>query len=332
MKNILIIAATAILFSSCEKAFFDDEIKTTSPTENFEYLWKECDRKYAFFDYKGIDWNERHDYYKARIHDNMSKEDLFNEMGAMLDDLKDGHVNLISNFNVSIYHVDFKGPLNIQDRIVSEYYLAPSLYITGPFQHSVLDNGNVGYIRFKSFPGTVTDDQLDYIMTRFANTKGIIIDVRQNGGGAVSDMWKIVSHCINTKTLCYRTYTKSGPGHNEFSEAGEGYAEPKGVTYTKKIFVLTDRGTYSSGSHFTLAMRNVPHATIMGDTTGGGMGLPNGGQLPNGWTYRFSVTSTRDLDGANYENGIPPDMVKLINPADATTDAVIEAAIAEISK
>ena len=66
-------------------------------------------------------------------------------------------------------------------------------------------------------------------------------------------------------------------------------------------YILTDRGTFSSGSHFTLAMRKVPHAVIMGDTTGGGMGLPNGGQLPNGWTYRFSVTSTRDLDGSNFD-------------------------------
>jgi C-terminal processing protease CtpA/Prc len=77
-------------------------------------------------------------------------------------------------------------------------------------------------------------------------------------------------------------------------------------------------------------MRSLPHVTVMGDTTGGGMGLPNGGQLPNGWTYRFSVTQTWDMDGNLYENGIPPDVVQLIDPAATTTDAVIDAAIAAI--
>jgi hypothetical protein len=332
MQRIYITLALALMASSCEKIFFDKEVKSISATENFEYLWKQCDEKYAFFDYKGVDWNERHDYYKARINDGMSKEALFLELANMMNDLKDGHVNLVSNFNVSNYHFNFKGPTNINERIVDEYYLTKDMYSSGPFLHNFIDNGNIGYVRFKSFTGTVTDDQLDFIINRYAGTKGLIFDVRQNGGGAVSDMFKIVSHFIAQKTLVYRTLTKSGKGHNDFSGPEDAIVEPNGKLYTKKIVVLTDRGTFSSGSHFTLAMSNVPHALIMGDTTGGGLGLPNGGQLPNGWTYRFSVTSTRDLDGSNYENGVPPDTHVLIDPTDLYQDDVIEAAIVEINK
>ena len=47
----------------------------------------------------------------------------------------------------------------------------------------------------------------------------------------------------------------------------------------------------------------------MGDTTGGGLGLPTCGTLPNGWVYRFSITRTLALDGCNYENGVPPDIL-----------------------
>lgn len=335
MKRIIYSIALLLTLSSCEKAFFDKEVKSTTPTENFEYLWNECNEKYSFMDYKNINWDERHEYYKARINDGMTKEALFTELASMLNDLRDGHVNLVSNFNVSNYHFNFKGITNINDRIVEEFYLKADGVngsSTGPFLHNFVDNGNVGYIRFKSFTGTVTDDQLDFMVEKYQNTKGLIIDVRQNGGGAVTDMWKIVSHLISTKTLCYQTFTKNGPGKNDFSDPADAYSEPKGKTFTKKIYILTDRGTFSSGSHFTLAMRNVPHAVIMGDTTGGGMGLPNGGQLPNGWTYRFSVTSTRDLDGSNFENGVPPDVISFINPADTNKDAVIDAAIAEINK
>lgn len=332
MKKTVILLTLVACLASCEKAFFDDEIKTTSPSENFEYLWKQCNEKYAFFDYKGVNWSERHDYYKARINDGMSQEQLFDELAAMLNDLKDGHVNLVSDFNISMYKFNFKGPTNIVERIVDEFYLGTDHHTTGPFLHNFIGNQEVGYVRFRSFPGTVTDEQLDYIINRYANTKGLVFDVRQNGGGAINDVFKILSHFVSAKTLVYQTYTKSGPGHNEFSGPGNAYAEPSGKTYTKKIVVLTDRGTFSSGSHFTLAMRNIPHAIIMGDTTGGGMGLPNGGQLPNGWTYRFSMTSTRDLDGSNFENGIPPDVISIINPADVNKDAVIDAAVAEIQK
>lgn len=331
MNKVILLLIAAFTFTSCEKIMFDEEVRSTSPKDNFEYLWKQCDEKYAFFDYKGIDWNERKTFYSSKITKNMSKEALFDVLASMMNDLKDGHVNLVSNFNVSNYHFNFKGVTNINDRIVEEFYLTTNMYSTGPFLHNFLDNGNVGYIRFKSFPGTVTDDQLDFMIERYASTKGLIIDVRQNGGGAVSDMFSIVSHMISGKTLVYQTYTKSGPGHNDFEGPEDAYVEPKGKTYTKPIIVLTDRGTFSSGSHFTLAMSNVPHVTIMGDTTGGGMGLPNGGQLPNGWTYRFSVTSTRNLNGANYENGVPPDVISIINPADVNKDAVIDAAIARLN-
>ena len=36
------------------------------------------------------------------------------------------------------------------------------------------------------------------------------------------------------------------------------------------------------------------------------------------------------MDGNLYENGIPPDVVQFINPADTNKDAVIDAAIAAI--
>ena len=122
MKKIVYLLPILFSLTSCEKVFFDEEIKTTNATQNFDYLWNECNKKYAFFEYKKIDWNERYTFYKARINDNMRDEALFNELGAMLNDLRDGHVNLVSNFNVSGYTFNWKGIQNINDRIVEEYY------------------------------------------------------------------------------------------------------------------------------------------------------------------------------------------------------------------
>ena len=66
-------------------------------------------------------------------------------------------------------------------------------------------------------------------------------------------------------------------------------------------------------------------------TTGGGGGMPNGGQLPNGWTYRFSISQLLDLDGNNYaEDGVPPDILVSFDWTDLTKDEIIERAIQEI--
>ena len=334
MKKIIYIfglLSSTILFS-CEKIFIEKDLKTDDPVENFEYLWKQCDEKYSFFEYNNIDWNAMHDTYRAQITDGMSKEDQFIVMGNMLNELKDGHVNLLSDFNISDYHFNWRGPQNINSRVVQEHYLGTDAYISTPFQHNFVGGGtDVGYIIFSSFPGTMTDEQIDFILNRYKDTKGIIIDVRQNGGGAATDMTRLVSHFMGSESTVYRTKIKEGKGHNDFTPAQDINIKPSdGTNYTKKVYVLTDRGTFSSGSFFTTAMRSLPHVVQMGDTTGGGMGLPNGGQLPNGWTYRFSVTQTWDMDGNLYENGIPPDVLKFIDPSDTNTDAVIEAAITAI--
>jgi C-terminal processing protease CtpA/Prc len=78
----------------------------------------------------------------------------------------------------------------------------------------------------------------------------------------------------------------------------------------------------------------MPNMTVMGDTTGGGLGLPNGGQLPNGWTYRFSITRTLDPQGNNFENGVPPDIVSIMTDEERVNgvDKVIEDAIDFITK
>lgn len=48
---------------------------------------------------RDIDWNEVHDRYKTQISDTMNQYVLFDVLGDMLNELKDGHTNLISTFN-----------------------------------------------------------------------------------------------------------------------------------------------------------------------------------------------------------------------------------------
>ena len=333
LRYIILIPLVSALVS-CDNLFFEKDLVSKSRKENFEYLWKECNERYAYMDYKQINWQQVHDRYDALINEEMSEDSLFSVLGAMLNELRDGHVNLKSYFNVSHFNIDQLGPDNFDFRLIQDHYLPKDYYISGPFTHDFIANNKVGYIRLSSFTGTVSHDNLNFILRRYANTQGLILDLRENGGGASSDVFKLISHFIPAKTHVYNSRLKSGAGHNDFTESQPGYVSPAGLLYLKKVMVLTDRGTFSAGSFTALGMKELPNVTVVGDTTGGGLGVPNGGQLPNGWIYRFSITQTLDLAGNNYENGVPPDIHAVLKTSDVSrgVDTVIERALEEILK
>jgi C-terminal processing protease CtpA/Prc len=125
---------------------------------------------------------------------------------------------------------------------------------------------------------------------------------------------------------------KNGPNHNDFSGDEPIYVSPSdNIKYKNNIVVLVDKGTYSAGSITSLFTKAITNIILIGDTTGGGLGMPNGGQLPNGWTYRLSITQTLDLNKDNsFENGVPPDIRVLFDWNNLIQDEVIERAILEI--
>lgn len=333
MKKLLLLLLGGWMFSSCEKVLFEENLASESPRANFEYLWKECRDKYAFMQYKKVDWQVVYNKYSPLITDNIPQDSLFNTLARMMNELRDGHVNLISPFNVSVFPVHLLGPQNIDRRLIEKNYLSKPFFITGPFVHSFIDSGRIGYIQFASFTGTVTPDHLDYILGKYKYTKGLILDLRGNGGGAAPDIYKIMRRFVETKTKIFTTRDKSGPGPDDFENSLDAYLEPwDGVRYTNKVAVLCDRGTYSAGSYTSLATKALEKVYLIGDTTGGGLGMPNGGQLPNGWTYRFSVTQTLDLQGKNYEDGVPPDTPSTLKDEDRNKgkDTVIEEAINQL--
>ena len=320
-----------VTFSSCEKLIFEKKKASANPKENFEYLWNQCDQKYSYFELKGVDWNAVKTKYESKIYDDMSEDSLFSVLGSMLNELRDDHTNLKSNFNLSRFGVKYQGQDNYDERIIHDHYLSKSAHQTGLFLNDFLDNGKIGYIRFDGYNG-IDIESLDYVLNRFKNTKGLIVDIRENGGGNVGDVFSLLSRFIETKTLLNYSRIKSGPGHNDFSAAEPVYLDPyDGIRYKNKVVFLTDRGTYSAGSFTALATKALPNVVLIGDTTGGGLGLPNGGQLPNGWFYRFSITQALTLDQSNeYEMGVPPDITVQFDWNDLTKDEILDRAISEL--
>ena len=103
MRHLFKALCSILLCLSCSK---HEEYENT-PTGNFEALWQIIDENYCFLDYKaeeyGLDWDAVYRKYKPRIANNMSNAGLFEVLGDMLDELRDGHVNLYAAHDVARY-------------------------------------------------------------------------------------------------------------------------------------------------------------------------------------------------------------------------------------
>ena len=326
MKYLLTIISLFLLtiFSSC----FHEEEYNNSKRDNFELLWKTLDQKYCFFEYKNIDWQEVYIRYSDRISESMSDEAFFDVMGEMLAELQDGHVNLIATHNVARYWKWFEDYPDNFDEKIQKNYLGTDYLIASGMKYKILDD-NIGYIYYSSFSSGIGDGNLDQIINRMAICNGIIIDIRDNGGGLLSNADKIAARFFNDKTLVGYIMHKTGTGHNDFSKPYPRYIEPSNrLRYQKKVVVLTNRRCYSSANDFVNAMTYAPNVTIMGDKTGGGSGLPFSSELPNGWSVRFSSSPMVNASKEHIEFGIEPDVQVGMSKSDMArgVDTMIETA------
>lgn len=332
MRKIIICIGLLLGLSSCESILFEADKASADPYVNFNYLWSELDKKYSYFELKNIDWNAVKKQYEARLNKNMSEEALFKVLADMMNELRDDHSNLSAPFDASVYNIALRSNANYNQRTIELNYLENKMQ-TGAFTHAKIKNQNIAYIRYASFMDQVSEFDLDFMLHKYASTKAIILDLRENGGGDIFNVPLILERFNSEKRKVGYFKTRNGIKHTDFSQNEEfNIGSFSGKRYDGKLIVLIDRGSYSATTMFAVAAKGLPGITLIGDTTGGGGGAPNGGQLPNGWTYRFSISQILDLDRKAYaEDGVAPHINASFNWGNLNKDEIIDRAIAEIN-
>lgn len=319
----LIVAFAAV---SC----VDEEEYSDDPRGNFEALWKIINEHYCFFDYKnseyGLDWNEVYARYSRQIDNSMTSTQLFEVLGNMLGELRDGHVNMYASFDQSRYwswKEDY--PANFSDSL-QRRYLGTDYKISSGIKYRKLDD-NIGYIYCGSFSNAIGSGNLDDILMDLATCNALIVDVRNNGGGMLTSAETLASRFTNEEILVGYMQHKTGPGHNDFSELQEQKLKPSnGLRWHKPVAVLTNRAVFSAANEFVKYMKCCPGVTVIGDKTGGGAGMPFSSELPNGWSVRFSACPMYDRDMNCTEFGIEPDYNVQLTDSDFAKgrDTIIE--------
>ena len=361
MKKIIISAALAIMaLSACEKYEAVKEVDTDF-VNNYQKFWTLVDENYCFLgtrfnNDKNVDWQAVYDKWMPVVQNDIQDEyELFNIIAKSLDVLRDGHIWMISDFKVYSNNEFYLKPdletyygIDYEPGLVSNAYLRTS---TGKDDYKgdkafktrsgllygmiERDGKKFAYIYYDDFTVQIKDIDFKYIDPVVQEADAIILDIRENPGGAGDLGLELAGHFMTEETLVgYSTY-KSGPGHDDFKEPAPMHVTPseKYNWADKQTALLTNRGVYSTANLFTSAMKHAPNVIQVGQTSGGGGGLPMTHYLPNGWVVVFASNILLDVDMNHIEPGIAPDYEAEIGDFETTKkDGIVEKAIEELLK
>lgn len=306
LNNLLLVSVIMMtITTSCHDApEYKDDIYG-----NFDALVDIVDSHYCFFEEKDVDWRATAAKYRAVIDEKTDYIELFFICAALLDELKDGHVNLSSRFNTSYYRkwwTDY--PQDFSLRTLEEYYLKFNWLTASGIMYTQFPE-KIAYLYYPSFASAVGEVSLDYILALLHNSRGLIIDIRNNGGGTLTNIDTFLGRFIKEKMTGGYIQHKTGPGHNDFSKpypieykpAAEGH-----IMWDGPIVVLTNRSCFSAANDFTSVMKSLPNVTVVGAKTGGGGGMPFTSELPIGWSIRFSASPIFNAAMESIEEGVEP--------------------------
>ncbi|MEE9439265.1 MAG: S41 family peptidase [Saprospiraceae bacterium] len=316
MKNrIIFILCIVFTLQSCLK----DDLKNTNQ-DIFQYIWDDMDQNYGGFSPRNIDWNSLYEIYYPQAVASETEAELFSICTEMLDNLDDQHIFVYSNnldqgFSSGKEDDEILAEAEFDASIITNNYLDNFKTIDADDEsliYGFIENENFGYIYIPNFGfnGVRWFEEIDHIISVLEDTEGLIIDVRNNGGGSPIIDRYISSRFVSEEKFVFTIQTRNGPQHSEFDEPIAYFATPKGdKQYTKNTIILTNHSTVSAGEEFILFLETQPHITVVGDTTSNAFSTTTFDRLlPNGWEYGFPNQLYLYPDGTSPEGvGIIPD-------------------------
>jgi C-terminal processing protease CtpA/Prc len=157
-------------------------------------------------------------------------------------------------------------------------------------------------------------DRVDEMIAKARGYKTLILDLRRNGGGAVTALRELVSRCFDRDIL---VATVQHRGRSE-----RDTAKPSRDRFAGALIVLVDSQSASAAEMFARIVQIEKRGTVIGDRTAGAVMTsrlyPHTAGL-TGVFYAVSITTgdVRMSDGGSLEkNGVEPDEIVLPTPWD----------------
>ena len=183
--------------------------------------------------------------------------------------------------------------------------------------------GNVGYMELRGFgPTELVGDALTAAITVLSGTDALIIDLRRNGGGEPNTVAYLMSHFFakGDERHLNDLYSRATNSTRQY------WTNPSvTVRYTKPVYVLTSKRTFSGGEEFAYDMQTQKRGVIVGESTGGGSNP--GDVYPLAAGYAAFIPDGRAINPVtktNWEHvGVKPDIAVPATDAKKAAHAAI---------
>ncbi len=162
-----------------------------------------------------------------------------------------------------------------------------------------LSGGKLGYIHVARMMWDEFEKFEHHLYEQGAGKDGIVIDVRNNGGGFTTD------HLLTA--LCQPRHAFTIPRNG-----GAGYPQDRIVyaTWNKPIIVLCNQNSFSNAEIFAHAIRNLKRGKVVGVATAGGVISTGSTKIMDAGTMRLPFRGWfSSIDGKDMElNGAKPNV------------------------
>lgn len=293
-----------LFFLTCEKQ--DATLDWSAPALYHEF-WTYVDENYIFFEHKQVNWSTVYDDFGASLNESSDEEALFQAMNNSLLALKDNHNRLVTPFAEGTpFSINSGYDVNFSWEIIHDNYLQGAIRKSNGITYAIVDDIIYCYLQ-----DVRQDGKLRQLIRSLASvrTKGLIIDVRNNGGGDSDGIPLLLGDFVQERQLLGYYVEKSGPAHDDITAPIAVYANPNAeYNFGAPVVILTNRNTYSAASYLAAMFKGLPQVQVIGQISGGGAGGNLARQLTNEWIISVSVSDFLDKKGITIEGGVVPDI------------------------
>ncbi|MCU0914660.1 MAG: S41 family peptidase [Planctomycetes bacterium] len=197
----------------------------------------------------------------------------------------------------------------------------------GPVLSSRILDDRLGYIRIRGW-GRFAPDEFDKLLEPLRDKPGLVIDVRDNGGGSDRLAEMVIGRFITQPVVASISFQRRA-GTNLYEKI-VFTVQPRGPwCYTGRVAVLTNAGCASACEHFVSGMLEAG-ALLIGTPTTGACGWSKEIPLPGGVRLRCALTFPLHGKVPSPLHGIEPHYLVRPTIADlrAARDPVLEKATA----
>ena len=227
------------------------------------------------------------------------------------------------------------GVMRYGDKSIKEFTITRDYIQTKSITATYMLNDSIGYMRIKSFgEATYTEMLASLAQLNSQGMKGLVIDLRDNGGGYLQAAVNMANEFLPKNRLIVYTQGRKSPRRDYMSDG-------RGNFQNLPLVVLINEGSASSSEIFSGAMQDNDRATIIGRRSFGKglvqqqIGFPDGSMIrltvaryytPSGRCIQKPYQPGDDADYEadllnRYEHGeyFTQDSIKQTGPAYHTT-------------